>query len=134
MTEDEMVGWHHDSMDMSLSKLQEFVMDREVWRAAVHGVTKSRTQLSDWIELNIGRVTDGMLLSPYHLHWYRKGRSYHVCDTRLSTEKNQDIFLEKWLSGLRQEKAGMSHFIKNMEDIYQKVAATSLNGLPVIKS
>ena len=47
MTEDEMVGWHHDSMDMSLSKLQEFVMDREVWRAAVHGVTKSRTQLSD---------------------------------------------------------------------------------------
>ena len=36
-----------DSMGMSLSKLRELVMDREVWRAAIHGVTKSRTRLSD---------------------------------------------------------------------------------------
>ena len=41
-----------DSMDVSLSELQKMVVDREAWRAVIHGVAKSRTQLSDWTELN----------------------------------------------------------------------------------
>ena len=47
VTEDEMVGWLSDSMDMSLSKLQGTVKDRGAWRAAVHGVAKSETRLRD---------------------------------------------------------------------------------------
>ena len=45
-----------DSMDVSLSELREMVMDKEAWRAVIHGVAKSRTRLSDWTELN---WTDG---------------------------------------------------------------------------
>ena len=46
-TEDEMAGWITDLMDMSLGELRELVLDREAWRAAIHGVAKSWTRLSD---------------------------------------------------------------------------------------
>ena len=48
-----MAGWHHQLNDMRLSKLRELVMDREAWRAAIHGVTMSWTRLSDSTELKV---------------------------------------------------------------------------------
>ena len=48
-----MVGWHLEVMDMSLTRLREMVMNREAWRAAVHGVTKRQTPLSNGTELTV---------------------------------------------------------------------------------
>ena len=56
MVEDEMVGWHHDSIHMSLSKLWELAMDMEAWHFAVHGVTKSQTRLSHELKHSKGEI------------------------------------------------------------------------------
>ena len=67
-----------DSMDMCLGKLQELVYYREAWRAAVHGVTKSRTQLSDWTERNLSCLA-GRLFTIWAT------REAHSCRTGVET-------------------------------------------------
>ena len=54
-----------DSMNMSLSELRGLVMDREAWRGVIHGVTKSRTRLSNWTELNLNGSHNSCLLLPW---------------------------------------------------------------------
>ena len=94
VTEDEMDVIITDSMDMSLSKLWELVKDREAWRAAVHGVTKSQKRLSDWTELNWTELKHiypllwwlPVLVQAAITKYHRLGALYQKCISHSSRE------------------------------------------------
>ena len=87
-TEDEMAQWHHWLYGCELSELRELVMDREAWHAAIHGVAKSQTWLSDWNELN---WTDVYILLDFPGGSDGKASVHNVGDLGYETGRQQQL-------------------------------------------
>ena len=94
-----------NSKNMSLGELRELVMDREAWHAAIHGVAKSRTWLSNWTELNWRRTNICTLKTVRH--WWKKSKMTQT-DWKIHHVLGLESILSKWLNYPRQSTDSMS--------------------------
>ena len=99
-----------NSMDVNLGKLQELVMDREPWRAVIHGVAKSRTQLSDWTELN-----PIMMGFPHELINFKKKNKK---TTYLQIPSHWELGLNMWILRGHKQSIALGILIFSGNSIY----------------
>ena len=88
MTEDEMVGWHHQLNGHKIKQLWESVLDSEAWHAAVHGVAKSRTWLSDWTVLNEEGMKLFLARGRAKNYWFLLEMFYHCSIFKYNYNQN----------------------------------------------
>ena len=101
-----------DSMDMSLSELRELVMDREAWRAAIHGVAKNQTRLSDWTELNWTIMSKFQSTISNFIYWL-KHKTAHIRNTHTQKEQKKHSLLFYHLFPRFRKQASHSRYFSN---------------------